>query len=755
MNARLLVTTMINSFWQSAGVGYRYLRFESLRFKIHYVATLFTILTLASVQNVSSQCTNTPQLSSNGASIGSSGTAGLCLFCSVSGTANLIDADLTDFATISIPVGVGGSGYVSIKMGQTYPAGTRAGFVADVNGGIAGLFNGISLIPYLNGVAGTPISSGSLFNILGLGGGTNISAVFCQAFDEVRISAGSLAGVLASYRIYYAYATPGCSFPVQCGNAVAGPEICGNGIDDDGDGLIDSEDVCITCSAGTTAPALSATTKSNVCPVAAVDLSTITVSNTPAGATLTWHTGTPATTANKITTGITSLSAGSYYAAFFDATNNCYSTSTTMLTAITNVCLLDNDGDGVSDATDLDDDNDGILDSDECSAVERFTTQTFPNTGGGTSDITAVTGWTLTGVNGTTPLFSQSATAINFNTDNVLQSASQSLTKVYPNSSGLIPVTIVFRMSNSIDASNSTSFLVQYGATGSEVTYATMATTTGSGTTGTVTYSNGASGNLTTFAMGTTLHTLTINLPTSVANSGNFKVVFAPSGRNITGTIQQKSTDDGSLYSVSFQSCQDTDNDNIPNIIDLDSDGDGCSDANEYYNISTASGTDGGAYGTGTPAVDGTGKVTAASYTGSYTNVVNSGVATACVVPVSGVIDCSKTEIYEAPVVGTPSQLDLIVTINVTAVGTFTPLSVSGSGISLANGITSVSTTATGIQKVHIPIKYDGTALGTVNFTIGSAGSCAANLAATPTKKVLKDIWTLDNCAPIMGPGIK
>jgi hypothetical protein len=139
---------------------------------------------------------------------------------------------------------------------------------------------------------------------------------------------------------------------------------------------------------------------------------------------------------------------------------------------------------------------------------------------------------------------------------------------------------------------------------------------------------------------------------------------------------------------------------------------------------------------------------------GSATTAVTA-TSNVCTAPVAGTVDCSKTEIYEAPVVGTPSQLDLIVTLNVTAVGTFTPVLVSGSGMSLANGVTSVSTTATGIQKVHIPIKYDGTALGTVNFTIGSAGSCAANLAATPTKKVLKDIWTLDNCAPIMGPGIK
>ena len=53
------------------------------------------------------------------------------------------------------------------------------------------------------------------------------------------------------------------------------------------------------CSAGTTAPTLSTTTKSNTCPASTVDLSTITASNLPSGTSLTWHSGTPATTANK------------------------------------------------------------------------------------------------------------------------------------------------------------------------------------------------------------------------------------------------------------------------------------------------------------------------------------------------------------------------------------------------------------------------------------------------------------------------
>lgn len=95
-----------------------------------------------------------------------------------------------------------------------------------------------------------------------------------------------------------------------------------------------------SCTAGTTSPALSATTKANACPATTVDLTTLTASNTPAGTTLTWHTGTPATTANKVTG--TAMAAGTYYAAFFDATNNCYSgtsgSATTAVTATVSAC---------------------------------------------------------------------------------------------------------------------------------------------------------------------------------------------------------------------------------------------------------------------------------------------------------------------------------------------------------------------------------------------------------------------------------
>lgn len=118
-----------------------------------------------------------------------------------------------------------------------------------------------------------------------------------------------------------------------------------------------------------------------------------------------------------------------------------------------------------------------------------------------------------------------------------------------------------------------------------------------------------------------------------------------------------------------------------------------------------------------------------------------------------GTIDCSKTKLYPAPVAGVPSQLSLIVTINVTTAGDFTPITVSGSGMSLPSGFSSVSATTTGVQTFHIPLKYDGTPLtNAFQFTVGSAGSCTADLTTKPNKQVT-NVWSLTNCSAIT-PGV-
>ena len=97
------------------------------------------------------------------------------------------------------------------------------------------------------------------------------------------------------------------------------------------------------CNAGTASPTLSQSSVSNVCPATTASLSGITASNTPAasGVSLEWHTATPATSGNKVTTP-GAVAAGTYYAVFYDTNNICYSNAgngtTPVSVTITNCC---------------------------------------------------------------------------------------------------------------------------------------------------------------------------------------------------------------------------------------------------------------------------------------------------------------------------------------------------------------------------------------------------------------------------------
>jgi hypothetical protein len=70
----------------------------------------------------------------------------------------------------------------------------------------------------------------------------------------------------------------------------------------------------------------------------------------------------------------------------------------------------------------------------------------------------------------------------------------------------------------------------------------------------------------------------------------------------------------------------DTDGDGVPNHLDLDSDNDGCNDANEAYGIPNADQDGNGYYGTGNPpATNLDGSVQGASYAGTNANVTTMG----------------------------------------------------------------------------------------------------------------------------------
>ena len=69
------------------------------------------------------------------------------------------------------------------------------------------------------------------------------------------------------------------------------------------------------------------------------------------------------------------------------------------------------------------------------------------------------------------------------------------------------------------------------------------------------------------------------------------------------------------INAILWAAAIDTDNDGLPDLLDGDSDGDGCSDANEAYNNANADGGDGEEYGLGSPPpTNGDGTVTAATY---------------------------------------------------------------------------------------------------------------------------------------------
>ena len=105
------------------------------------------------------------------------------------------------------------------------------------------------------------------------------------------------------------------------------------------------KDVAITvtdvveCLAGTTAPTLTATTKSNICPATTANVSSLVSSTCPSGSSLEWHNTNTGLSASTLVTA-SSVGAGTYYPVCHDVTNTCYSpTPATGVTVTINICL--------------------------------------------------------------------------------------------------------------------------------------------------------------------------------------------------------------------------------------------------------------------------------------------------------------------------------------------------------------------------------------------------------------------------------
>ncbi|WP_281322360.1 DUF7507 domain-containing protein [Flavobacterium aestivum] len=137
-----------------------------------------------------------------------------CVACVVNNTNNVLTADTTDFATIMVTAGVISTASIAVlDQLTTYPAGTFAGFtIKDLNSlAQLDLFNSLTVYTYLDGVLKESKSSALLTNVPILAPYVSGTAVYnvgfktSQAFDEIRISLGSLANEINNINVYGAF----------------------------------------------------------------------------------------------------------------------------------------------------------------------------------------------------------------------------------------------------------------------------------------------------------------------------------------------------------------------------------------------------------------------------------------------------------------------------------------------------------------------------------------------------------------------
>ncbi|TDE01393.1 hypothetical protein [Flavobacterium sandaracinum] len=159
----------------------------------------------------------------------SNSTTGLCLLgCGVSDVTNLVDASLTNFATVITAVGVGVTHNLRVIDGNdAYLAGTFAGFRISPSTGLLSLdlLNSITIKTYSGPVLKESFSGSQLLNLslASIPGGDFILGFnSSQSFDSVEISFNSLVGAVSSTDVYYAVITTYCAGPtLTCNLATA------------------------------------------------------------------------------------------------------------------------------------------------------------------------------------------------------------------------------------------------------------------------------------------------------------------------------------------------------------------------------------------------------------------------------------------------------------------------------------------------------------------------------------------------------
>ena len=344
----------------------------------------------------------------------------------------------------------------------------------------------------------------------------------------------------------------------------------------------------VKCKADVTPPPVQ--DLSAVCPANTVNLASAFTGTVPAGLSLVWFTDNTHSGTALSGTQITQAGAGSYYAFYYDSVSQCYSAASSLVNVT--VFNLDSDGDGVPDVCDLDNDNDGILDTDECGSANRIVRGDFSNLPTPSGNINAAqvaaatsNKWVYNGTNGVNLYWgnvtSGFGNGITLDKDNQTQTLTQSLTGVgyvLPGFKSQLLIT-KFMARNGVGGTGSgtqkgrsSTLTISYAG----VEYVKLVTADGVNSNSTLTYSNGATGNISTILVDSNYDNWTITLPSNISHSGDLVI------KNVNGVGNALGgADDFVMADIVLNSCKDADGDGIPDYLDLDSDNDGCLDAIE------------------------------------------------------------------------------------------------------------------------------------------------------------------------------
>jgi gliding motility-associated-like protein len=483
--------------------------------------------------------------------------------------------------------------------------------------------------------------------------------------------------------------------------------------------------------------------------------------------------------------------ANSLESATDNGTYNYTSTYTYAIDATANLCT-DSDFDGIADFFDLDDDNDGMLDATECSAALMI-----ENNSANLGQVSRKS-WTLTG-------YDEAAVNTYAGTSfgNVRAEATQTLygaIKLPPTAATTInePITsldipslnlgtIVYReVYVKIPATTafSTASQINFRIANSAIWSTGMLYMSHSGAVITTPIQGGGGSNSLLLSTNSTDMKLVSQAKSGSVQAyqgGSFVVSAANAGKwvrigiamhdginneqstvqytlgssttwlpvDVANGFQFAATDFSNTLDTANLVC-DTDGDGIPNQLDLDSDGDGCSDANEAYNSSTAQGTDGNSYyGTGTPpTVDASGKVTTASYTASSANVLTVGRATvittqpADVTTIPGATNIS----YSATLTAGSGTTSYQWQVSTNGGGTWTNITNNATYSGATTATLTISTATIAMKEYRYRLN-----IAQSDYICGNLTSSAARLIMSNTPTVTDDVATATEDTPLNG----